>query len=114
MRDYTFIEGYRFTIWNIYRSKRFDVDRLDINYADKDRPEFIRGLRVVDHNESETYLVHGEDADNLAYSMCFLHNENKDNRPDAFDDYLVKATERKEYLVNKLFPDDKPTETAVH
>jgi len=28
MRDYTYIEGYRFTIWNIYRSKRFDVDRL--------------------------------------------------------------------------------------
>ena len=38
MRDYTYIEGYRFTIWNIYRSKRFDVDRLDINFADKDMP----------------------------------------------------------------------------
>jgi len=23
MRDYTYIEGYRFIIWNIYRSKRF-------------------------------------------------------------------------------------------
>ena len=36
MRDYTYVEGYRFNIWNIYRSKRFDVDRLDINFADKD------------------------------------------------------------------------------
>ena len=54
MRDYTYIEGYRFTIWNIYRSKRFDVDRLDINFADKDMPEFVRGLRIVDHLENET------------------------------------------------------------
>ena len=59
MRDYTYIEGYRFTIWNIYRSKRFDVDRLDINFADKDMPEFVRGLRIVDHLENESYTVHG-------------------------------------------------------
>ena len=57
MRDYTYIEGYRFTIWNIYRSKRFDVDRLDINFADKDMPEFVRGLRIVDHLENESYTV---------------------------------------------------------
>ena len=59
MRDYTYIEGYRFIIWNIYRSKRFDVDRLDINFADKDMPEFVRGLRIVDHLENESYTVHG-------------------------------------------------------
>jgi len=52
MRDYTYIEGYRFSIWNIYRSKRFDVDRLDINFADKDKPSFVRGLSVGDHTES--------------------------------------------------------------
>ena len=114
MRDYTYIEGYRFNIWNIYRSKRFDVDRLDINFADKDKPSFIRGLRVVDHTESETFTVHGEDADNLSYSMCYLHNENKDDRPDAFDEYLIQATAKKEYLVHKLFKDQKPIETAVH
>jgi len=114
MRDYTYIEGYRFNIWNIYRSKRFDVDRLDINFADKDRPSFIRGLRIVDHAESETYTVHGEDADNLSYSMCYIHNENKDDTPDAFDEYLIQATAKKEYLVHKLFKDQKPTETAVH
>jgi hypothetical protein len=114
MRDYTFIEGYRFNIWNIYRSKRFDVDRLDINFADKDKPEFIRGLRIVDHHESETYTVHGEDADNLSYSMCYLHNENKDNRPDVFDDYLIQATTKKEYLVHVLFKGLKANEAAVH
>ena len=114
MRDYTYIEGYRFSIWNVYRSKRFDVDRLDINYADKDRPEFIRGLRVVDHYESETYLVHDVDADNLAYSMCFLNGENKDNKPDFFDDYLKIATSKKEYLVHKLYEEEKPAEEAVH
>ena len=114
MRDYTYIEGYRFNIWNIYRSKRFDVDRLDINFADKEKPEFIRGLRIVDHHESETYTVHGEDADNLSYSMCYLHSENKENRPDFFDDYLIQATAKKEYLVHELFKDVNSTESAVH
>jgi len=114
MRDYTYIEGYRFNIWNVYRSKRFDVDRLDINWADQDKPDFIRGLRVVDHDESETYLVHGDDADNLTYSMCFLHGENKDNKPDHFDNYLMLATSKKEYLVHKLFEGEKPTEEPVH
>lgn len=114
MRDYTYIEGYRFSIWNIYRSKRFDVDRLDINFADKNKPEFIRGLRIVDHDESETFLVHGDDADNLAYSICFLHGENKENRPDHFDHYLTLATSKKEYLVHNLYEVEKPTEEAVH
>ena len=114
MRDYTYIEGYRFSIWNVYRSKRFDVDRLDINWADKDKPEFIRGLRIVDHNESETYIVNGDDADNLTYSMCFLHGENKDSKPDFFDNYLSLATSKKEYLVDKLFDSEKPAEEAIH
>ena len=91
MRDYTYIEGYCFTIWNIYRSKRFDVDRLDINFADKDMPEFVRGLRIVDHLENESYTVHGDDADHLSYSMCFIHNSNKEDRPDQFDEYLTQA-----------------------
>lgn len=114
MRDYTYIEGYRFIILNIYRSKRFDVDRLDINFADKDMPKFVRGLRVVDHNESETYLVHGEDADNLSYSLCFLHHDNTENKPDYFDEYLIKATTDKEYLVHKLTMNEMPSEIAVH
>jgi len=114
MRDYTYIEGYRFTIWNIYRSKRFDVDRLDINFADKDMPEFVRGLRIVDHLENETYTVHGDDADHLSYSMCFIHNSNKEDRPDQFDEYLTQAISKKEYLVHKLFTEERTTEMAVH
>ena len=114
MRDFTYIEGYRFNIWNIYRSKRFDVDRLDINFADREKPEFVRGMRVVDHHESETYLLHGEDADNLSYSMCCLHNENKENRADLFDEYLIQSTSKKEYLLQKVFDSDKTVDTAVH
>ena len=114
MRDYTYIEGYRFSIWNVYRSKRFDVDRLDINFADKDKPDFVRGFRVVDHRESESYLVNGDDADNLSYSMCFLSHENKDDRPDYFDAYLDLSIAKKEYLVHKLFDGEKSSETAVH
>ena len=114
MRDYTYVEGYRFNIWNVYRSKRFDVDRLDINFADKDQPEFVRGLRIVDHQESETYLAHGDDADNISYSMCFIHNSNKEERADQFDDYLLQAIAKKEYLVHKLFVEERTTDSAVH
>ena len=114
MRDYTYIEGYRFIIWNIYRSKRFDVDRLDINFADKDMPDFVRGLRIVDHFENESYIVHGEDSDCLSYSMCFIHNANKEDRPDQFDEYLIQAVKKKEYLVHKLFSEERPTEAAMH
>ena len=114
MRDYTYIGGYRFLICNIYRSKRFDIDKLDINYADKERPEFIRGYRIVDHDESETLTVHGEEADDLSYSLCFIHSSTENIVPDQFDQFLAKAMEKKEYLVHKLFKDQKPTETAVH
>lgn len=114
MRDYTYIEGYRYSIWNIYRSKRFDVDRLDINFVDKDKPEFVRGFRIVDHQESETCLIHGEEADELSYSLCFLNHDNKDDKPDFFDHYLALATSKKEYLVHKLYKEEKPAEEAVH
>jgi hypothetical protein len=114
MRDYTYIEGYRFNIWNIYRSKRFDIDRLDINFADKDRPDFIRGFRVVDHLESETYTVHGEDADNLSYSLCFINNSTKDYIPDQFDEFLIEAISKKDYLVHKLMSEIKTQELQVH
>lgn len=114
MRNFTYIEGYRFAIWNIYRSKRFDVDRLDINYADKDKPEFVRGLRIVDHQDDETITVDGEDADNLSYSLCFIHNNNQEDRPDQFDEYLLQAIAKKEFLIHKLFKEERTMETAVH
>ena len=114
MRDYTYIEGYRFNIWNIYRSKRFDVDRLDINFADKERPDFVRGYRIVDHNESETYTVHGSDADDLCYSLCFIHNSTQDFVPDQFDAYLIQAISKKGYLVHEIMDDEKQAQEAVH
>jgi len=46
--------------------------------------------------------------------MCFLHGENKDNKPDHFDNYLTLAISKKEYLVHKLFEGEKPAEEAVH
>lgn len=114
MRDYTYVGGYRFLISNVYRSKRFDIDRLDINYVEKERPEFVRGYRIVDHNESETYTVHGSEADDLAYSLCFIHNSTQEFVPDQFDNYLIQAISKKEYLVHEIMGEDKPAEEAVH
>ena len=114
MRDFTYIDGYRFSIYNLYRSKRFDVDRLDINFADKDKPKFVRGFRIKDHLTDVSCTVDGEDADNLAYSMCYIHNSNKEDRPDQFDDYLLKAMEKSEFLVHKLFEEERPIDVAVH
>jgi len=114
MRDYTYVGGYRFLISNIYRSKRFDIDKLDINFADKERPDFVRGYRIVDHNESETYTVHGSDADDLCYSLCFIHNSTQDYPPDQFDNYLTQAISKKGYLVHEIMGDEKSAEEAVH
>jgi hypothetical protein len=44
MRDYTYLGGARFTINNIFRSLRFDVDRLDLSWSEDQKPEFTRGL----------------------------------------------------------------------
>ena len=71
MRDYTFLGGARFTINNIFRSLRFDIDRLDMSWVEGEKPKFTRGLRVVDDDNSNTVTVDGEDADNLMYSLRY-------------------------------------------
>jgi hypothetical protein len=114
MRDFTYIEGYRFLISNIYRSKRFDVDRLDINFADKDKPKFVRGFRVVDHQADTSCTIDGDDADNLAYSLCYLYNNCQGEHADQFDNYLNKAMVECEFLVHKLLEEEKPLDAAVH
>jgi hypothetical protein len=114
MRDFTYIEGYRFSIFNLYRSKRFDVDRLDINYADKDKPKFVRGFRIKDHFTDVSCSVDGEDADNLAYSLCYIHCSNKEDRPDQFDEYLIKAMLRSEFLVHNLYEEECPVDAPMH
>ena len=63
MRDYTYLNGARFTINNLFRSLRFDIDRLDMSWVDGEKPEFCRGLRVVDNDAGNTVTVDGEDAD---------------------------------------------------
>lgn len=101
MRDYTYFEGGRFFITNIYRSQRFDVDRLDLNWVDEEKPEFIRGFRVVDHQEGQIVRVHGEDADNLIYSMSFITSTVNGASFNDFDAYLLTCIHSKEYLVSE-------------
>jgi hypothetical protein len=102
MRDYTYLDGARFTINNIFRSLRFDVDRLDMSWVEGEKPQFTRGLRVVDSDEGNTVTVDGEDADNLIYSLAFIYG--KQDGMDAFraamDEYLQVALATKQYLVS--------------
>ena len=69
MRDYTYLNGARFTVANLFRSLRFDIDRLDMSWVDGEKPEFTRGLRVVDNDEVNTVTVDGEDGDNAADTL---------------------------------------------
>jgi hypothetical protein len=111
MRDYTYIAGNRFGINNIFRSQRFDVDRLDINWTDDEKPEFVRELRIIDHQEGETYTVHSEDADNLMYSLAYVSNKSKlEDGVKPFDEYLAAATSSKDYLVTEIKKNPKKTQ----
>ena len=120
MRDYTYINGARFSINNLFRSLRFDIDRLDMSWVDGEKPEFSRGLRVVDHDASNTVTVDGEDADNLIYSLTYIFS--KENGYEAFrvatDNYLTVALETKDFLVTsqKKDPEGKSEieEAVIH
>ena len=120
MRDYTYLGGARFTINNIFRSLRFDVDRLDLSWSEDQKPEFIRGLRIVDNDESTTVTLDGEDADNLVFSLAYVFN--KEDGFEAFraavDTYLKVALATKQYLITsqKKDPEGKPesSEAVVH
>ena len=120
MRDYTYLNGARFTVNNLFRSLRFDIDRLDMSWVDGEKPEFSRGLRVVDNEESNTVTVDGEDGDNLIYSLTYIFS--KEDGQDAFraatDEYLKVALATKEFLVTsqKKDPEGKPKieESVLH
>ena len=103
MRDYTYLNGARFSINNLFRSLRFDIDRLDMSWVDDEKPEFTRGLRVVDNDTGNTVTVDGEDADNLIYSLTYIFS--KESGQEAFrsatDAYLTVALETKEFLISK-------------
>ena len=120
MRDYTYLNGARFSINNLFRSLRFDIERLDMSWVDDEKPEFCRGLRVVDNDMGNTVTVDGEDADNLIYSLTYIFS--KENGHQAFrkatDAYLTVALETKEFLVSnqKKCPEGKPeiAEAVIH
>ena len=99
MRDYTYLAGARFCIANIFRSQRFNIDRLDINWVDEEVPEFVRGVRVVDFTEGETYTLQDKEADNLMYSLAYIYSSSSNEKfTELVDAYLIRATETKEYL----------------
>lgn len=120
MRDYTYIDGARFTVANLFRSLRFDIDRLDMSWVSDEKPKFSRGLRIVDNDEGATVTVDGEDGDNLIYSLTCIFS--KEDGAEAFraaiDEYLKVALETKEYLVTsqKKDPEGKveAVETMLH
>jgi len=120
MRDYTYLNGARFTINNLFRSQRFDIDRLDMSWVDGEKPEFTRGLRIVDQEEVNTITVDGEDGDNLIFSLTLIFS--KEDGIEAFrvatDAYLKVALETKEFLVTsqKKDPQGKPevVESVLH
>lgn len=116
MRDYTYLEGGRFFISNIYRSQRFDVDRLDLNWVDEEKPEFVRGFRLVDHQEVKTVTVHGEDADNLIFSMTYISSTVKNASFLDFDAYLVASVENSNYLITShaINKKDAELEEVLH
>ena len=100
MRDYTYVDGARFSINNLYRSLRFDVDRLDMSWVDGEKPAFTRGLRIVDNDEINTVRLDGEDADNLIYSLTIIYSkEDGDTFRSAVDAYLLTAVTSREYLI---------------
>ena len=99
MRDYTYLDGGRFLISNIYRSQRFDIDRLDLNWVDQEKPDFVRGFRVIDHQESKTVIVHGEDADNLIFSMSYISSTVIGASFGDFDAYLIVGVDKGNYLI---------------
>ncbi len=120
MRNYSFINGTRFAVVNLFRSLRFDIDRLDPSWVEDTKPDFVRGLRIVDADESNTVTVHGEDADNLMYSLSYIYTreETADAFRAAMDRYLIVALETKDYLVTsqKKDPEGKPevAEAVIH
>ena len=102
MRNYTSIERNRYEIFNIFRSQRFDVDRLDLSIVRGDEyPDMARGFRIVDHETDEVHLVSGSEADYLIFSLAYIHSVNDGEYMYKFDEYLLQALETDIYLITK-------------
>lgn len=114
MRNFTYIDGARFVVNNLFRSLRFDIDRLDMSWVGEQKPIFSRGFRIVDNDESNTVTLDGEDADNLIYSLTYVFS-NEDTTEEfrvAVDEFLKDALITKNYLIKKEVQQesDKSTE----
>lgn len=115
MRDYTYFAGARFGVANIFRSQRFNIDRLDICWVEGEMPDFVRGLRVVDFIEVETYTLDEKDADNLMYSFAYIYSITPaDKFLEMVDAYLIQAIESKEYLITEELKKPKESSQVVH
>jgi len=117
MRNYTYIDGTRFIVVNLFRSLRYDIDRLDMSWVGEQKPIFSRGFRIVDNDEVNTVTLDGEDADNLIYSLTYVFS-NEDTSEDfrtAVDEFLKDALITKNYLINKEVKKegDKSTEAEA-
>lgn len=117
MRDFTYFAGARFGIANIFRSQRFSVDRLDINWVEGDGeiPDFVRGLRVVDFDENETYTLKDKDADNLMYSFALIYSVNSSDKfIELVDRYLIESIKSENYLITEEQKKSKESTQVVH
>ncbi len=120
MRNYTYIDGTRFLVANLFRSLRFDIDRLDMSWVGDQKPTFSRGFRIVDNDEGNTVTVDGEDADNLIYSLTFIYCKESDHMAfrSATDAYLEVAFKTKEFLIsnqpNNSEGNFEAVEVAIH
>lgn len=107
MRDYSYIDSNRYSILNLFRSLRFDVDRVDINQLSaRVKPDFVRGFRIVDHEGSKNYLVSAQDADNLIFSLASIYSEGGSEGldPKRVEAYLIGAIETGHYLITEPPP----------
>ena len=74
----------------------------------------------MDSDESNTVTVHGEDADNLMYSLSYIYcrEDKEEDFRAAIDAYLIVALETKDYLVlnQKKDPEGGPkaVEAVIH
>ncbi len=115
MRNYTYIDGTRFIVVNLFRSLRYDIDRLDMSWVGDQKPIFSRGFRIVDNDENNTVTLDGEEADNLIYSLTYMFS-NEDTSDDfrgAVDEFLKDALISKNYLINSQGKKEKDKSTEA-